>query len=135
MKLIDTNVFIYAVGREHEYKEICLRLMNEFEQGQHDVNIDTELLQETLHHFWSRGRHRAGLEMFDRLTLAFPDAIPITIAEARAARDIMAGHPHLESRDAIHAAVVMVHGLEGIISTDRDFDSVSEITRFDPRDL
>lgn len=135
MKLIDTNVFLYAVGREHHYKEICLRLMGEFGQGRHEVNIDTELLQEVLHHFWSRGRHQDGLEMFDRLVVGFPDPIPITIAEARSARDVLAEYPRLQTRDAVHAAVVLNEGLEGIISADRGFDEIAGLTRFDPKDL
>lgn len=135
MKLIDTNVFIYALGGTHEYKGVCLRLMEQFERREHDANIDTEFLQEILHRFWQRGRYREGLEMFDRVTVAFPDPFPITLQETRVARDILQAHPQIEPRDAIHAAVVIAHGLEGIISTDRGFDQMSEITRFDPMDL
>ena len=109
--------------------------MGEFERGEHDVNIDTELLQEVLYHFWQRGRHRIGLEMFDWLTVAFSDPFPVTMREARVARDVLGAHPELEPRDAIHAAVVLVHRLEGIISTDRAFDVIPGITRFDPKDL
>ena len=135
MRLIDTSVFIYAVGRPHPYKVSCLRLMEELERGEHEANIDVEVLQEVLYHFWQRGRHRDAVEIFDRLAAAFPEPFPVTLAEARVARDIMSRHPRLEPRDAIHAAVVLVHGLEGIVSTDRGFDSITGLTRFDPMQL
>jgi predicted nucleic acid-binding protein len=135
LKLVDTNVFIYAVGGPHEYKEICSRLVPELIAGKHDANIDTELLQEILHRFWQRRRHKEGLEVVDRLALGFPDPFPITLRESRLARDILSTHPLIAPRDAIHAAVVVVHGLEGIITADGDFDRIGGVTRFDPMDL
>lgn len=135
MRLIDTNVFIYAGGSPHEYKDSCLALMGQFERREVDVNIDTELLQEILYFFWHRRRPAEGLQMFDRLLVGFPDPVPITLVEMRVARDVFAGRDNLEPRDAIHAAVVLVHGLEGIISTDRGFDAIPGVTRFDPMDL
>ena len=41
----------------------------------------------------------------------------------------------MASRDAIHAAVVFEHRLEGIISADRAFDGIAGLTRFDPKEL
>ncbi len=99
------------------------------------MNIDTELLQEVLYHFWQRKRHDKGIELFDTIIAGFPEPFPVSLTEARAARDVLDGHPDLEPRDAIHAAVVLVHGLDGIISTDRAFDAISGIIRFDPKDL
>ena len=43
--------------------------------------------------------------------------------------------PGIASRDAVHAAVVVVHGLEGIVSADRDFDRIPGLRRYDPADL
>ncbi|MBI2912677.1 MAG: type II toxin-antitoxin system VapC family toxin [Chloroflexi bacterium] len=135
MRLIDTSVFIYAVGRPHEFKEVCARLSREFLLGEHDVNIDTELLQEVLYHFWRRGRHVDGIELVDRIMAGLPEPFPVTLREVRVGRDVLLGHPQLSPRDAIHAAVVMVHGLEGIISTDRAFDAIPAVRRFDPKEL
>src|SRR3989338_8612927 len=109
--------------------------MEELERGEHEANIDVEVLQEVLYHFWQRGRHRDAVEIFDRLAAAFPEPFPVTLAEARVARDIMSRHPRLEPRDALHAAVVLVYGLEGIVSSDRDFDAVAGVARFDPMQL
>jgi predicted nucleic acid-binding protein len=135
LKLIDTNVFIYAVGRPHEYKESCVRLLDRFENGTVDANIDVELLQEVLFYFWQRRRPADGLVLFDSIVDAFADPIAITAREALVARDLAGRYSQLEPRDAIHAAVVLTHGLEGIISADSDFNSVSGVRRFDPREF
>ena len=135
MKLVDTNVFIYALGRPHEYKEACARLSAELVRGDHVANIDTELLQEVLFFFWRRRLLSDGFAMFDRLRTGFPSPFAVTTQEADLARDVLYSHPTIAPRDAIHAAVVLAHGLEGIISADCGFDEISGVTRFDPKDL
>ncbi len=135
LRLVDTNIFIYAGGGPHEYKVSCLRLIGQFQRSEVDVNIDTELLQEILYVFWRRGRHEQGLRLFDTLVTGFPDPFPITVSEAKLAREVSSNYPLLQPRDAIHAAVVLAHSLEGIISTDRGFDAIPGVTRFDPMSL
>jgi predicted nucleic acid-binding protein len=49
--------------------------------------------------------------------------------------DVLGAHPRLSPRDAIHAAVVLTYGLEGIVSTDRAFGRVPGLVRFDPAEL
>ena len=43
---------MYAVGAPHEYKDACVQLSAELMRGEHDANIDAELLQEILYRFW-----------------------------------------------------------------------------------
>ncbi|MDI6688834.1 MAG: hypothetical protein QME54_00100 [Actinomycetota bacterium] len=38
----------------------------------------------------------------------------------------------MSARGAVHAAVVITHQLDGIVSTDKVFDKLSEIKRIDP---
>ncbi|HEU4758427.1 MAG TPA: type II toxin-antitoxin system VapC family toxin [Dehalococcoidia bacterium] len=135
MKLIDANVFIYAVGQPHAYKDSCIRLLAALERGEEEGTTDVEVFQEVVYYFWRRRDHPRALAMFDRLLAGFPDPLAVTVREARMAREILEAYPHLQPRDAIHAAVVLSNGLEGIISTDRGFDPVPGLTRFDPREL
>jgi predicted nucleic acid-binding protein len=51
------------------------------------------------------------------------------------AAQILVQHPVLQSRDAIHAAVVFENKLEGIISADRGLDVIDGLVRFDPKEL
>jgi predicted nucleic acid-binding protein len=75
------------------------------------------------------------MDYVGRLLILFPTPLPVSGEIIAAARDILAAHPQVEPRDAIHAAVVLNHDLEAIISADRAFDQLSEIKRLDPLEL
>ena len=134
MKLLDTNIFLYAAGRSHPYKEPCVHLLQEAAGRIGEYAIDAELLQEVLYVFGLRGERARGLIAFDHLIAAFPDPIPIGRSEVVEARMLLEGYPTLLPRDAIHAAVVTTRALEGIITTDRAFQKVRGLAVFDPMD-
>jgi hypothetical protein len=136
LKLIDTNVVIYAAGRPHRYKPACADILREAARSElPDYAIDVELLQEVLHFYHSRQHLHLGLQIFDELMQTFPAPLAVTPRDVAVARDILARYPVLSARDAIHAAVVLSHGLEAIISADRAFDAITEIKRLDPLEL
>lgn len=135
MKAIDANVFIYASGGPHPYRDPCRRVLTEVEHGRIDVNVDTETLQEVMYVYWYRKQVSVGLEYVDRLLVLFPSPLVVDKMIISEARAVMGMHPMLDPRDAIHAAVVITHSFEGILSTDRGFDVIAGVTRFDPRDL
>jgi predicted nucleic acid-binding protein len=135
LKLIDANVFIYARGAPHAYRDACRHLLAEVQAGREEGNVDTEVLQEVVYVYWYRRRLERGLDYLDRLLVLFPTPFPVTGEIITTARDILAVHTLLEPRDAIHAAIVLNHGLEAIVSADRAFDQVTEIKRLDPLEL
>lgn len=135
MKLLDTNVIVYARGKAHLYKESCTSVLRSAEREPGSYGIDVELLQELLD-VYSRRRERGfGVRLGQETLAAFPDPFPVTRREIEEATDIVKGYRRLSPRDAIHAAVVFTYGLEGIVSADRAFDAVAGLMRFDPRDL
>jgi len=135
LKLIDANVFIYARGQPHPYRDPCRRLLADVRAGRQTANTDTEALQEVMYVYWYRRREDVGLQYLDRLLRLFQAPFSVDHAIMLGARLVLGTHPRLHPRDAIHASVVMQHGLEGIISTDRGYDDVAGVTRFDPKDL
>ncbi len=135
LKLIDTSVFIYAQGRPHPYRDSCLALVRKVADVPSDYTIDAELLQEVLHVYSVRGERPVALRTFDRLLTLFPDPIVIQREEMVLARNLLERHQGLSSRDAIHAAVVLTQGLEGIITTDRVFGQIQSLVAYDPREL
>jgi hypothetical protein len=135
LKLIDASVLIYARGAPHPYRDACRNLLAEVEGGRLEANVDTEVLQEVMYVYWYRKRLERGLDYVGRLLVLFPTPLPVSGEIIAAARDILAAHPQVEPRDAIHAAVVLNHDLEAIISADRAFDQLSEIKRLDPLEL
>ena len=135
MKLIDANIIIYAVGRSHPYKEPCERLFGQIRQGITGYTIDAELIQEVLYVYSYRGDRRQAFAMVDELFVIFPDPLAIRREELTVARRLMEAHPALVPRDAIHAAVVIIQGLEGIVTTARAFRQVSGLVAYDPMEL
>ena len=135
MRLLDANVAIYAVGNPHPYKEPCRRILRVADEEYHNFVTDTETLQEILHVMHRKNRSSVGFKLVTGLIWSMRAVISIGSAEINAAIGLMREHPQIATRDAVHAAVVQLHGLEGIISADRDFDNIRGIYRFDPLEL
>ena len=135
MMLLDANIVIYAEGREHSYSELCRAIMDRVKAHPEEYAIDTEALQEILYDYSSRGETARGINAVEDLLNLRPVIIPITVAEIMAATRLMRETPGLSARDAIHAAVVVVHGLDGIVSADRGFDRIPGLRRYDPAEL
>lgn len=133
---IDTNIPIYASGREHLYKEPCARIMRIVSESPTAFVTNVEVLQELVHHYqasrrWELGRQvvRSFAEiMHDRIEPIYQDDI---LLAARLADD----HPLVSTRDLVHAAVMKRLGADHVISADTDFDRLPGITRLDPSDV
>lgn len=130
MRLIDTNVVVYAGGKSHPLKDSARRILSDIAGGALQANLDAETLQEILHLYSSRGERRKGFETLRDILVLFPNPIPVGREEVEKACDFMRQYCFLGARDAIHAAVVILHGLEGIITADKAFDRVKSVKRF-----
>ncbi|MGH2674175.1 MAG: type II toxin-antitoxin system VapC family toxin [Actinomycetota bacterium] len=135
MKLLDTNIFVYAQGRPGPFAEPCRAVLRRSEGEPEAYGVDVESLQELLDLYARRGAPAFGVRVVTGALDLFPDPFPISRAEIEEATDVFKGHRRLSPRDAIHAAVVFTYGLEGIVSADRGFDRVAGLTRFDPLEL
>ena len=135
MKLIDAYIAIYAHGAPHPYRESCRYIMDWLETEAADYAVDAETLQEILHVYSRRGETNRGIRIVENLLCLLPDIIPITTIEITATMRLLLATPGLSVRDAIHAAVVIGHGLDGMISADRDFDRIPGLRRYDPANL
>ncbi len=133
--LLDTNVIVYARGRAHPYKSACTAVLADAEERADAYGIDVELCQELLDVYARRGERAYAVRLVGEVLAGFPDPFPVTRREIEEAADIVKGYRGLTPRDAIHAAVVLTYGLEGIVSADRALDRVAGLTRFDPKDL
>ncbi len=132
MILVDSNVLMYAAGSEHNHRKRSIALLERVILGAVPAVIDTEVLQEILHRYRSIERWEQGLEVYDGARTMFPDVLAITTEVMDGARNLMAAYSALTARDATHAAVVEVYGLESICSFDRDFDVIPGLKRIEP---
>lgn len=132
MRLVDSNVLMYAAGAEHRYKAPSLRFLEGVARGREAAALDAEVLQEILHRYRSIGRWEEGRGVYDRARALFPLIIPVTAEIVDEGRRLLDLYPELSARDALHAAVVRVRGLEEIVSYDRDFDGIEGVARSEP---
>lgn len=132
MTLIDSNVFMYAAGRQHPLKQRAATFLENVAQGSIDAVIDAEVLQEILHRYRALARWKEGRQVYDAARLLFPSVLPITDTILDRARLLLDDYSRLMARDALHAAVVLTHGADSICSFDRDFDAVRGLRRIEP---
>ena len=135
MKLTDANIVVYANGVEHEYKRPCQEVLRRISEGHLNVCINVEVVQEVVNLYHRRGRTEKAARLGLELMALFPVAFDVTTETMNVAIRILTENPHLQSRGAVHAATVFQHNLEGIISTDKGFDRVVGLKRFDPKEL
>lgn len=129
---LDTNVVMYAVGKEHPLKVSCIAALRAVEVGDLRVVTSVEVLQEIVHRYQGAGRLDLAQRVIEDLKVLCETILPIDLADLEASLTLLQNHPTITARDALHAAVMLHHGIRQILSTDRHFDEIVEIRRLDP---
>lgn len=129
MILIDSNLPMYLVGAAHPHKADAQRLLEKLVSDRERLVTDAEALQEILHRYVAINRRDAIQPAFDALLGVADEVLPVDRAAAERAKEIVLGHRHVSSRDAIHLAIMERNGIERILSFDAGFDGFPGITR------
>jgi hypothetical protein len=134
---LDANVPIYAVGRDHPYREPCARILSMVAAHPRAFVTDVEVLQELMHRYigsrrWAEGGSEA-LQRFGELMSGRIE--PFYVGDIELAAMLADAYPDIAARDLLHAAAMRRLGIERIISADRDFDRLPGVTRLDPADV
>jgi predicted nucleic acid-binding protein len=66
---------------------------------------------------------------YDLFVSICPVVLSVTLADTDRARDLLSSHPGISSRDAVHAAVMLNHGVEKIATFDTGFDGITGVKR------
>jgi predicted nucleic acid-binding protein len=88
------------------------------------------VLQEILHRYRAIRRCDEGRQVYALARRIVPLVVAITEEIVDRARDLLDGDAQLGARDALHAAIVLDRGMEGICSYDRDLDRIDGWRRF-----
>jgi len=120
---------MYLVGREHPHKPRAQGFLQRVQDRELDACTDTEVLQEILYRYSALGQREFGCQVYDLFVAACPVVLAVTLADTDRARDLLLAVPGISARDAIHAGVMMNHGVEWIATFDSDFDRVPGISR------
>lgn len=132
---IDTNIFLYAVGRDHPLKPASVTAIHRIREGQISAMINTEIIQEILYHFQSIKQLPIGIRMAKDTVSMAARIFPVEEIDLSLAIELLESYPKIQTRDAFHAATMIHNGIKEIISTDLHFDLIHEIKRIDPTQL
>ncbi len=133
---VDTNIPMYAAGKEHRYKRACQVIINALADGSIQGVTDTEVLQEILYRYHDINRKQDGWRVYDSFRTIMDQAVlPVTVEDMDRARKLCGKYPDMPPRDLIHVAVMLNNDIHTILSTDAHFDQLKEVSRVDPLDL
>lgn len=132
MNFIDSNIIMYAAGRDHPLKKPSLNILTRIQSGRLDAVSSVEVLQEILYRYWSIGELTKGCQVFADFESLIPNFLDIKRADLILAKDLLRKRSEIKPRDALHVAVMKNNKIAVIISADRDFDSIPGIKRRDP---
>lgn len=129
---LDANILMYAIGREHPYKESCIRVLERIEDEAIRVVSSVEVLQEILHRYRSLREYEVAASAFTHFKMLCDEILPLGEVDVDRAFQILEAHREISVRDAIHAATMIHYGFERILSTDTHFDAIEGVVRVDP---
>jgi len=120
---------MYLVGAQHPHKADAKRWLDELVSGRERLVTDAEVLQEILHRYVSIDRPDAIQPAFNALLGVVDEVFAVDQAAVERAKEIVLGQKSLSARDAVHIALMQIHGIKRILSFDRGFDGFPGITR------
>ena len=120
MIFIDTNVFIYAVGRPHPLQGLAREFFLRANRDRTPLATSAEVLQELLHAYLPVGRLETLDAAMSLVTRAPVEVLPLQAEDVALARQLHGGYPVLGARDLCHLAVCRRRGVNQVKTFDRD---------------
>jgi uncharacterized protein len=119
MIFVDSNVFIYAVGRPHPLKEEARRFFLESSRKGKRLVTSAEVLQELIHVYLPAGRMETMDNALELARAGIDTILPILPETVFHARHLVTKHPELTARDLIHLATCQNQKIHEIKTFDR----------------
>jgi uncharacterized protein len=119
---IDTNIPIYAAGKEHHLKDGCVKILNEVASGELDAYNESEVFQEILNRYYHISQVVMCFQVFDLFsTIMNGNVLPVTHRDVNQASLLAEHEPAagLSPCDLIHLAVMLINDINTIVTTDR----------------
>ena len=125
MIFVDTNVFMYAVGRPHALQTYAQEFFVEANRNGTPLCTSAEVMQELAHVYLPTGR----LQTFDAtlglMASAGVEVWPLEEADVALARQLYEQYPALQARDLCHLASCRRRGVREIKTFDQTFAAIS----------
>ena len=125
MIFVDTNVFMYAVGRPHVLQASAQDFFIEANRNGTPLCTSAEVMQELAHVYLPTGRLQSFDATLELLASASVEVWPLEEADVALARQLHEQHPALQARDLCHLASCRRRGVREIKTFDQTFAAVS----------
>jgi len=129
---IDTNIFLYASGDTHIYKEPSFKFLEKVAINQFKAVSNTEVLQEILYYCYVRKDKIRGFKLIEKIIEIVPLILPVNKNDILKAKELLYKYPQLEPQDAVHSATMLNRGIKTICTYDKHYDQIKEIKRIEP---
>jgi uncharacterized protein len=130
--VLDTTVFVYAVGTEHPLREPSRRLVHALTQGRVHATTTPEVIQEFCHvRARRRGRRDAAALARDYVRLLTP-LLTSDPGHVTDAVTLFERHEGLDAFDALLAATAVAAAPEALVSADPAFRAVPRLRHVAP---
>lgn len=129
---LDANIIMYAIGKDHPFKNPCRAYLEKIKSGELTVVTNTEVMQEILHRYFSIGMPEIAQVALSAVKTFCNKIYPIGLPDVDKAHLLLKEFSSINARDAIHAATMLNNDVEKILSTDAHFDVIRKIKRIKP---
>lgn len=131
---LDTNIFMYAAGKPHKYKQPCIEILSKTESGGINAIVDTEVFQEIIYRYHHIDLADKGTDLAWSIMDIGIDILPVTKKDIEVSLYYYLKYRKdgITPRDMIHVATMLNSDTAKIISVDKHFDVIEEVERIDP---
>ena len=125
MIFVDTNVFIYAVGRPHPLRSLSRDFFNEAVLNSQPLCTSAEVLRELMHAYFPVGRTEAIADALSLIRRSGVEVWPLEEGDVELARELSEQHPTLGARGLCHLASCWRRGVREIMTLDEGLGAVA----------
>lgn len=130
--LLDSVVFIYAVGVDHPYRDPCRQLLEALEAERYRGEVSALAVEEILHQRARRTGDRESALRVARNVMTLCPVHDLTTADVTLGLRLFGTSARLNARDVLHAATALNRGIPVVISPDKAFNDIPQLERLDP---
>ncbi len=118
MTYVDTNVFMYAVGKPHPLQSRAQQFFHESLRSRTALFASAEVIQELMHVYLRMNRTGTLDSALELIEKAGVEVWPLEEADVQLARRLHERHPTLHARDLCHLASCQRRGVRKIMTFD-----------------
>jgi predicted nucleic acid-binding protein len=135
MLLLDTNVLVYAVGRDHPLRRPAQALLRAADDGRLAITTTPDVIQEFTHVYsLTRPRDETAERALDVARACSP-LITSRESDVSVAIELFRRHERIDAFDCLLAATALREGVDGLVSADWAFAAVADLRWIDLADL